>query len=337
MRQSSLQLLEEFLNLVTRHLLANLGVYNEILQIEVTKMKSTKQLTPILVTILVLSSFVPGLTHQVESSGHATQVGGSNSEHNVKAFGATGDGKTLDTTAINKAIEQAAAGGGGTVRFPAGNYLSFSIRLKSNIALFLDHGATIVAADPKEDDGKYDPPEPNQWDKYQDFGHSHWHNSLIWGENLTNVSILGPGMIWGKGLVRSGGQSRTQEQNDALNAARANEPKTPFGYPNPRDAVEPGWGNKSIALKICRNVNIRDITILHGGILRFSQPASTISPSTTSRSTPTATASTLMHARTCASRTARSTRLSTTAFVRRVRLRSAMRARLKTSRSRIAR
>lgn len=186
------------------------------------------------------------------------------SPFNVKTFGATGNGKTLDTSAINKTIDAAAAAGGGTVYFPAGNYLSVSIHLKSNIALYLEQGATIIAANTSAD-AKYDPPEPNEWDKYQDFGHTHWHNSLIWGENLTNVSILGPGMIWGKGLVRSGIQSRTQQQNDTLNAARANEPKTPFGYPNPRDAVEPGWGNKAIALKLCRNVIIRDITILHGG------------------------------------------------------------------------
>lgn len=184
--------------------------------------------------------------------------------YNIKSFGATGDGKTLDTPAINKTIDTAAAAGGGTVYFPAGNYLSVSIHLKSNIALYLDQGATIVAAD-TSNSAKYDPPEPNEWDKYQDFGHSHWHNSLIWGENLTNVSILGPGTIWGKGLVRGGNQSRTQQQNDALNAARANEPKQPFGYPNPRDAVESGWGNKSIALKLSRNVIIRDVTILHGG------------------------------------------------------------------------
>jgi polygalacturonase len=184
--------------------------------------------------------------------------------YNVKSYGATGDGKHLDTQAINKAIDAAAAAGGGTVYFPAGNYLSVSIHLKSNIGLYLDQGAKIIAAD-TTNDAKYDSPEPNQWDAYQDFGHTHWHNSLIWGENLTNVSIAGPGMIWGKGLVRAGNQSRTQQQNDALNANRANEPKTPFGYPNPRDAVEPGWGNKSIALKNCRNVLIRDITILHGG------------------------------------------------------------------------
>jgi len=183
----------------------------------------------------------------------------------VKSFGAKGDGKTLDSPAINKAIEAAAAAGGGTVRVPAGTYRCFSIRLRSNIALFLDSGATILAADPKDGDGKYDSPEPNQWDKYQDFGHSHWHNSLIWGENLENVSILGPGMIWGKGLVRAGNQSRTAAQNQALQNAPGDPRAGPLGFPNARDAVEDGWGNKSISLKLCRNVILRDFTILHGG------------------------------------------------------------------------
>jgi polygalacturonase len=182
----------------------------------------------------------------------------------VKSFGATGDGKTLDTAAINKTIDAAAADGGGTVFFSAGNYLSVSIHLKSNIALYLDQGATIVAAETAPGVA-YDPPEPNQWDSYQDFGHSHFHNSLIWGEKLENISILGPGRIWGKGLVRSGNQSRTKEQNAALGNAPSDPRGGPVGYPNPRDTVEPGWGNKSISLKLCRNVIIRDITILHGG------------------------------------------------------------------------
>jgi parallel beta-helix repeat protein len=180
---------------------------------------------------------------------------------NVRAFGATGDGKTLDTPAINKTIDAAAATGGGTVFFPAGSYLSVTIRLKSNVALFLDQGATIVAATPGPG-MQYDPPEPNAWDQYQDFGHSHWRNSLIWGENLENIAILGPGKIWGKGLVRSGGASRTEAQNQAIREVRASGP---FGYPNPRDAVEPGWGNKAIALKLCRNVILKDFTIFHGG------------------------------------------------------------------------
>ena len=66
----------------------------------------------------------------------------------VRFFGATGDGKTIDTPAINRAIEAAAAAGGGTVRFPAGNYLCYSIRLKSNLALSLDQNAVIIAAQP---------------------------------------------------------------------------------------------------------------------------------------------------------------------------------------------
>ncbi|HET6861624.1 MAG TPA: glycoside hydrolase family 28 protein [Pyrinomonadaceae bacterium] len=182
-----------------------------------------------------------------------------------KSFGAKADGKALDSPAINKAIDAAAAAGGGTVWLTAGTYRAFSIHLRSNVALYLDQGTTILAADPRDGDGKYDSPEPNQWNQYQDFGHSHWHNSLIWGENLENVSILGPGRIWGKGLVRSGSQSRTKEQNDALGSAPPDPNGGPFGYPNPRDAVEPGWGNKSISLKLCRNVIIRDVTIFHGG------------------------------------------------------------------------
>ena len=183
----------------------------------------------------------------------------------VKKFGAKGDGKALDSPAINRAIDAAAAAGGGTVLFTAGTYRAFSIRLKSNVGLYLDQGATILAAHPNDGDGKYDLPEPNPWDQYQDFGHSHWRNSLIWGENLENISILGPGRIWGKGLVRTGSQSRTKEQNDALEKQGPDPKSGPFGYPNARDAVEPGWGNKAISLKLARNVIIRDISILHGG------------------------------------------------------------------------
>ncbi len=155
--------------------------------------------------------------------------------YDIREFGAVGDGTTLDTDAINKAIEAAAAAGGGTVYFPAGTYASFSIRLKSNISLYLDHGATLLAAEPTETQG-YDPAEPNKWGdlRYQDFGHSHWHDSLIWGEGLENISILGPGLIYGKGLRKW-------------------------------DSDRPGVGNKAVALKLCRNVIIRDVTFLMGG------------------------------------------------------------------------
>jgi polygalacturonase len=163
---------------------------------------------------------------------------------NVRHFGARGDGATIDSAAINRAIEETAQQGGGTVWFPAGTYASYTIRLKSQVGLYLDHGATILAASVPDEgttSGGYDsagPPQP--WEAYQDFGHNHWANSLIYGEGLEDLSIAGPGLIWGKGLSRG-------EANEL-----------------PR-AESPGVGNKAIAFKNCRNVTLRDISILQGG------------------------------------------------------------------------
>ena len=112
-------------------------------------------------------------------------------------YGGTGDGTSMDTKAINATIDAAAEAGGGTVYFPAGNYLTGSIHLKSNIALYLDQGATIIAA-PFDDSTEYDKTEDAINDQYQDFGHSHFHNSLIWGENLHDISIIGSGRDLGK-------------------------------------------------------------------------------------------------------------------------------------------
>ncbi len=100
--------------------------------------------------------------------------------------------------------------------FPTGVYMCFSIRLKSKVHLHLTQGATIIAADsPKLNEttgymgGTYDLAEPNTaWDGYQDYGHNHWHNSLIWGEDISDVSITGPGLIWGKGLSYGIGPGR---------------------------------------------------------------------------------------------------------------------------------
>src|SRR5690348_14868884 len=66
--------------------------------------------------------------------------------YDIRSFGARGDGKGLDTAAINRAIAAATAAGGGTIVFPAGTYLSYSLRLQSNIGLHLEHGCTLIAA-----------------------------------------------------------------------------------------------------------------------------------------------------------------------------------------------
>src|SRR5262249_4425445 len=73
--------------------------------------------------------------------------------YNVRDFGAKGDGAAIDGDAINKAIDAAAAAGGGTVYFPAGKYMSYTIRLKSYISLYFDQGATLIAAAPVNNTG----------------------------------------------------------------------------------------------------------------------------------------------------------------------------------------
>jgi polygalacturonase len=152
---------------------------------------------------------------------------------NVRDFGAVGDGTNLDSVAINQAIASAAQAGGGTVFLPAGTYLSGSIHLKSNLHLLIDAGATIFGA--PQNLNAYDPAEPFAGKAYQDAGHTYFHNSLIWGENLTNLSITGQGIITGGGL-----------EHDSK-------------------VAPPTTANKAIALKLCRNVLLRDVTIVHGG------------------------------------------------------------------------
>ncbi|HEY4416775.1 MAG TPA: glycoside hydrolase family 28 protein [Verrucomicrobiae bacterium] len=170
---------------------------------------------------------------------------------NVRDFGAVGDGKQLDSPAIDKAIAAAAAVGGGTVLIPTGTYLSGSIHLQSNIHLLIDSGATILGA--PQSLNAYDATESYTLGGYQDGGHCYFHNSLIWGENLTNVFITGNGTINGGGLQRSDGiLDRMCGFNDWQNPKTNNLPPVRLG-------------NKAIALKLCKNVLIRDVTIFHGG------------------------------------------------------------------------
>jgi polygalacturonase len=177
---------------------------------------------------------------------------GSEALFNVHTYGATGDGKTVDTPAINKAIDAVAAAGGGTLLFPSGTYVCFTIRLRSKVDLYLSRGCTILAADsPKPGEttgyngGVYDPAGPAQpWEDFQDYGHNHWPNSLFFGEGISDFSITGPGLIHGQGLSRGDGHAA--------------------GY-FPFKAEQSGVGNKAIALKNCHNVLLRDFSVLKGG------------------------------------------------------------------------
>jgi polygalacturonase len=183
----------------------------------------------------------------------------------VRSFGARGDGLALDTDALNRAIRAAAAAGGGHVILPAGRYLCFSIRLVSNITLVLSDGAVIEAADPARHAGRYDAPEEGPEELYQDFGHSHWHNSLIWGDGLQDVAIVGPGRIDGTGLTRDGPGARWRRDVGERPLSMQGMSPAEIRALEPDAARMIGLGNKAIALKNCRNVTLRDFTIAKGG------------------------------------------------------------------------
>ncbi len=149
-------------------------------------------------------------------------------QFNVRDFGAKGDGVTNDTAAIDRAIDQCNASGGGDVVFPAGTYSAASIHLKSNVRLKLDAAAVITGAD-----HGYDTPEPNKFDQYQDFGHSHFHNALMWGENLENFAIVG-GHVNGGHIIQ--------------------------GDPKGRDI-----GDKVVSIRVGKNLSFQNVTHDTGG------------------------------------------------------------------------
>jgi len=110
----------------------------------------------------------------------------------VNDFGAVGNGVNKDTYAINKTIEKCAEQNGGTVFIPAGRYLTGSIYLKNNINLHLDRGAVILASEDEQD-------YPLVTKTMEIDGPA--HASLIYGENLTNISVTGGGTIDGRGGI----------------------------------------------------------------------------------------------------------------------------------------
>ena len=119
----------------------------------------------------------------------------------VRDFGAIGDGRTLDTVAIQRAISSPRCD---VVILRAHDnnavFLSGTLHLRSHMKLVVAPDATLLGVNASV----YDLPEPNPFDSYQDFGHSHWHNALVWGAGLVNVTITGGGTLDGAGALGPG-------------------------------------------------------------------------------------------------------------------------------------
>ena len=156
----------------------------------------------------------------------------------VRSHGATGDGRTRDTGAIQKAIDLCAESGGGTVLLPPGVYLSGTLHLKSNVALHVEAGATLLASpDPADYDTSRNLPGDVGY-AIEKVSNAHFIHAV----DVENIAITGRGTIDGNGRAFFG--------------------PAPEGTRRPIFSI-PGWRpGQLIALSRCRDVLVRDVTIV---------------------------------------------------------------------------
>ncbi len=150
-------------------------------------------------------------------------AGSASNSHvfDVRAYGASGNGDSLDTQALQETINACHAAGGGRVLLPAGTYRSGTLRLRDHVTVHLEQGARLIGT--------------ADLTAYSGFGsgsmrNSRWNRGLIVGENLENIAITGPGLIDGNKVFDPKGEERMR-------------------------------GPHTILLKECRDVVLRGVTI----------------------------------------------------------------------------
>lgn len=154
-----------------------------------------------------------------------------NKIYDVLDFGAVADGVTLNSEAVQKAIDACALQGGGTVLFSEGEYVLSTVFLKSNVSIQINKAAKILGALSFYD---YAPQEKIDYPAYQDQSHTYFDCSMFVGRNCENIAIAGEGTI---------------------------DMRSVWDEDNVRDIVH--RGPKCIALKDCKNVEISGLEIYH--------------------------------------------------------------------------
>jgi polygalacturonase len=163
--------------------------------------------------------------------------------YDVRDFGAKGDGKTLNTTAIQKALDDCAVAGGGTVRFPAGTYLSGPIVMGNKTTLQVDADAVLKATD---DFGAF-LRSGAEWTGWEGVTNGNQFVPFIGGRNLQNAAIIGPGTIDGSG------------EKWWVPAEEARIKKSGYTLPRPN----------LIVLNDCRNLRMADIRLINSPKFHF--------------------------------------------------------------------
>jgi polygalacturonase len=165
---------------------------------------------------------------------------------NVADFGAAGDGKTVCTAGIQKAVDACAKAGGGRVVFPAGRYLTGPIFLKSNVHVEVPAGAVLLGIT----DFEKVPSIAGRWEGIDRTVYA----SMFTGLDLENISITGRGVLDGQGEAWWKAFRVVTEMRKKLGLVER-EPENPAGAPL-------RWGRpRMLNLYRCKNVLISGVTI----------------------------------------------------------------------------
>jgi len=170
----------------------------------------------------------------------------------VRDYGAVGDGKSLDTIALNKTIDACAAAGGGVVRVPPGKYLTGTVHLKSNITLLLDAGAELIGTRDLDQYQNFTPPR----DTPLVGGSLRFHRAMILGDGVQNVTITGRGVINGNNVFDKLGEEGVRGPHAVLFGNCTNITVRDISI---RDA-----GNYAIFMEFTSHVEVRGVKITGG-------------------------------------------------------------------------
>jgi polygalacturonase len=165
---------------------------------------------------------------------------------NITEFGAVGDGKTLDTVAINKAIQACCDAGGGQVHVGAGNYLTGTILMQSDVTLYLAAGAQIIGTSELD---KYVTPV------YQDKP-SKWHRGLILLESVQDVCICGQGTINGNKVFDPEGEEHMRGPH-AMCSINSRDIQV-------RDVHVTDAANYAMMFRACDSIDVNNVTVKGG-------------------------------------------------------------------------
>lgn len=184
------------------------------------------------------------------------------SAYDVKTFGAAGDRQTLDTVAIQQAIDAAHAAGGGTVYFPTGTFLSGSIVLKSNVTLHLSPGATLLGSGNFADYAHVDAIRAQLGAEAKPAAPSEFHpelpgRHLIYAYDAENIGIEGAGTIDGQSAAFFDAAMKPRPRPSPLIEFQSSRR---IRVENVTIRNAPAW---TLRPKNCDDVKIRGISLLN--------------------------------------------------------------------------